>query len=125
VAEGVIFEGDDFSRSGARLGAASVVARSSVADFLLRHRLVRSERQARWLAVLLAFVAFAGVIAAAGWAADRLRVAAPTDYASMSPAERQALPLRERLYLEQVERERAAARDREARERLYGNPAAE
>lgn len=110
----VVFEGDEFTRVSSRTDVSTVVARSSVADFLLRRRVVKSEREARWLAVAIALMSIAFVLASATWAGRSLGATPDAKpYAQMSAAERAALPVRQRLYLERLEQ---AERDRQAEE---------
>jgi hypothetical protein len=115
----VVFEGDEFTRGGTRGGEVTEVARSSVADFLLRRRFVRSERQARWAAASIAIIAVALVAASATWATRTLG-AAPSSksFAEMSAAERAALPAKHRLYLERLDRAEAEEKERAIRDRF-------
>lgn len=116
----VVFEGDqEYTRGATRGGVSRVVARSSVADFLLRRHIVTSERQARWFAGLIAAIAVGLVAASASWAAKAVG-AAPTalPYGQLTAAERALLPAQHRLYLERLKREADDAKERAIRERF-------
>lgn len=119
----VIFEGDEFTRGGTRSGDSSLVAKSSVTEFLLRNRIVKSERQARWLATSIAAISISLTVASANWATRALG-AAPIGkpYAEMSAAERSELPAKHRIYLEQLQRAAAEAKELEIRNRFRSTP---
>jgi hypothetical protein len=122
----VVFEGDEeFTRGSTRSGATSVVAKSAVAEFLLRRRIVRSERQARFLAASVATMAIVLVIAATLWTTRTMGASGPAKpYSRMTAAERAALPVRQRLYLENLERAAAEAKEEQIRSRFRPvNPA--
>lgn len=115
----VVFEGDDFTRGRTRAGEVTEVARSSVADFLLRRRIVRSERQARWVATSIALLAVGLVVASASWATQTLGASPSTKrFAEMTKEERGALPAKHRLYLERLDRAAAEAKEQEVRDRF-------
>lgn len=114
-----MFEGDEFTRGNTRGGEVTAVARSSVADFLLKRRVVRSERQARWLAGFIALLAVGLVFVSASWATKTLGATPNAKrYVEMSSAERAALPARHRLYLERLQREADLQKEREIRDKF-------
>lgn len=100
----VVFDDDLAGAGGVRGGNLSPIARSSVVDFLLRHRVTRTERGARWLVAVVAPLCLAGAVWGA-WATTRPK-AVGRGFADLTPAERASLPLKERLQLEQIEEER-------------------
>jgi hypothetical protein len=108
----VVFEGDEPVASRAFDGNLPT-ARSSVADLLLRSHVVRSERQAQWMAVGVALIAIGLVIGAAIWAGSALGSPDPAKpFSQMTEAERDALPIKHRVYLERLERAEREQRDR-------------
>jgi hypothetical protein len=113
----VVFEGDEFSR-GTSGGTMTIVPRSGVVDFMMRRRIVRSERQARLVAAGIAVFTLALAVTSATWAARSLRLPPPKPYAAMSTGERESLPLRQRLYLDRVEAARAEADAQKFQERF-------
>jgi hypothetical protein len=115
----VVFEGDDFTRGRTRTGEVTAVARSSVADFLMKRNFVHSERQARWIAVSIALLAIGLVVASVSWATQTLGATPSTKrFAQMTAAERAALPAKHRLYLERLDRAASEEREREIRDRF-------
>lgn len=122
----IVFEGDDFTRGNTRGGAVTEVAKSSVAEYLLRRRFVRSERQARWVAAGIAALSVGLVVASVSWATKTLG-ATPSGkpFSEMTREERKALPVRHRLYMEKLERAAAERKERELieRGRNFPNPA--
>lgn len=119
MSDEIVFEGDEFTRGNTVSGALKAVARSPVADFLVRRQIVRSERHARWLAVFIAVLAIGLTAGSAKWAIAAVNATPSTkSYAEMTASERLELPAKHRLYLERIEREREAARDARARDRF-------
>jgi hypothetical protein len=117
--EDIVFEGDEFTRCNTRAEEATSVARSSVADFLLRRRVVKSERQARWLAGFIAILAIGSVVLSATWATKTLGATPNAKrYVEMSATERAALPARHRLYLERLQREVEMKKEQELRDKF-------
>lgn len=115
----VVFEGDDFTRGQTRGGESTLVAKSSVTDFLLRKHIVRSERQARWVAGSIAALSIALTVMSANWATRALGAPpAGKPFAEMTVAERAELPPKHRLYLEKLERAAAEAKEAEIRNRF-------
>jgi hypothetical protein len=114
----IVFEGDEFTRGNTRGGAVTEVAKSSVAEYLLRRRFVRSERQARWVAAGIAALSVGLVAASVSWATKTLG-ATPDGkpFSEMTREERAALPVRHRLYMEKLERAAAEEKERELLER--------
>jgi hypothetical protein len=111
----VVFEGDELS---ALPGEANLsVARSSVADFLVRSHVVKSERNAQFLAVSIALLSIGLVAGATIWATGAGATVEAKPYALMSAEERDALPAKHRIYLERLERAEAEQRARLAEER--------
>ncbi len=118
----VVFEGDEFTRGQTRGGDSALVAKSSVTDFLLRKGVVKSERQARWVAGSIAALSIALTAASANWATSAL--GAPPEgkpFAEMSATERAALPAKHRIYLEKLSRAAAEAKEAEIRNRFRSN----
>ncbi len=115
----IVFEGDEFTRGKTRSGDVEVVARSAVAEYLLRRRFVKSERQARWIAASIALISVFLVVASATWATRALSATPSTkSFAEMNEAERRQLPVKHRLYLERVEQQRQEARDQRIRDQF-------
>ncbi len=118
MATEIVFEGDEFTRGNTRGGEVTEVAKSSVAEYLLRRRFVRSERQARWIAAGIALLSVGLVVASVSWATKTLGASPSTkQFAEMTREERRALPTKHRLYMEKLERAAAEARERELLER--------
>lgn len=115
----VVFEGDEFTRGRTRSVAATAVARSSVAEFLLHRRIVRSERQARLMAASIALIAVGLVVASASWATKTLGATPNAKrFSQMSAQERSALPAKHRLYLERLDRAANEIKEAEIRNRF-------
>ncbi len=115
----IVFEGDEFTRGQIRAEESALVAKSSVTDFLLRKRIVNSERQARWVAGSIAALSIALTAASANWATNALGAPpAGKPFAEMTAAERAALPAKHRAYLEKLSRAAAEAKEAEIRNRF-------